>query len=305
MARRVCQLGVLVAVSMGHAVSCAKSRPTERTVDGGENPTSCVPVTTEELRDVLYVERGDPVSDEKTRLDVYPPASSTCGRPLVVWVHGGAWSLGDKTNQLDDKLTFVHSLGAILVSVNYRLTDQSNGVTHPDHVEDVAAAIAFVREHAEEFGGDRDRIAVLGHSAGAHLVALAGTNPRFLAAHELVPSDVACIGSYDTTYSATDIVARNEAYEAVFTSDPDVWVDASPSSHVGPGLPPFQLACRGDADRVEQCEAFAAALVAAGNEATVIDASSLTHEQVNRTIGVPGDDVMTPPVREFLERCWD
>ncbi len=202
------------------------------------------------------------------------------------------------------KVSFFQELGMVLVSINYRLTSPDNSVQHPDHVEDVAAAMAWVRQHAREFGGDPAKVALLGHSAGAHLVALLVTNARFLEAEGLATADVRCVGSYDTEYSVADIVARNPSYEAVFTSDPEVWRDASPSEHVRPGLPAFQLACRGTAARVSQCRNFAEALRAAGNQVDVIDASTLTHQEVNEVLGDPNDQVMTPRVRAHLEACF-
>jgi acetyl esterase/lipase len=255
-------------------------------------------------RDVPYRVTGVAAADASTVLDVYPPAGAACDRPLVVWVHGGAWSNGDKANGMADKVGFFNGLGAVFVSINYRLTTEDNGVAHPDHVEDVAAAVRWVHDHAADFGARADHLALLGHSAGAHLVALTVTNPRFLAAQGLSASDLACVGSYDTDYTVSEIVDRDAQYELVFTDDPAAWEDASPSAHVRPDLPPQQLACRGAPGRVAQCEAFAEALVAAGNEATIIDAGTLSHEEVNDAIGAAGDTVMTPAVRAFLEDCW-
>ena len=249
--------------------------------------------------------RGNAASDSMTRLDVFPPPSDAiCGRPIVVWVHGGGWSVGDKSNQMTDKLPFFHGLGAVVVSINYRLTTEGGTVQHPDHVEDVATAIAWVRKHAVELGGASNRLAVLGHSAGAHLVALVGTNKRFLAKQGLSAADVACIGSYDSEYTVSSIVAREPSYKAVFTSDPIAWEDASPSAHVSTGLPPFQLACRGTMGRTAQCEEFAGSIRRVGSQAETIDASSLAHEEVNSEIGKVSDGIMTPRIREFLSRCF-
>jgi acetyl esterase/lipase len=300
--------GAMVAMVIGGAVACRGANDAASNAGSGNlgpfgNPDGCTPVVRSTQTDVAYLVRGEASADAMTRLDVYPPAGPICGRPIVIWVHGGAWSVGDKANQMEHKIPFFNGLGAVLVSVNYRLTVAGNGVQHPDHVEDVAAALTWVREHAVELGGAPNRLALLGHSAGAHLVALAVTNPRFLASRGLTAADVACVGSYDSEYTVSEIVARDAQYEAVFTADPKVWADASPSAHVRPGLPPIQLACRGSKSRVAQCEAFGAALSAAGNSATRIDASSLSHEEVNSEIGRPGDAVMTPAVAEFLRSC--
>lgn len=263
----------------------------------------CVPVEGTPLFDLPYVTRGEPAADALTRLDVYPPPEAGCGRPVLIWVHGGAWSVGDKANEIDNKVAWANARGAVLVSINYRLSSVGGDVQHPDHVNDMALALRWVVDNAAAWGGAPDRVALLGHSAGAHLVALAATNPAVLDAVGLSAANVTCVGSFDSEYTVSEIVARDAAYEEVFTDDPAVWADASPSAHVRSGLPGMALACRGTPGRVAQCEAFAEALREAGNAVTVIDASSLTHEQVNDRIGAPGDEVMTPAIDAFLLGC--
>jgi acetyl esterase/lipase len=240
-----------------------------------------------------------------TRLDVYPPEEPGCDRPVVVWVHGGAWSRGDERNRIDDKITFFNDSGFLFISINYRSTTETSGVEHPDHVTDVAAGLAWVIENAPVYGGSPERVAVLGHSAGGHLIALATTDARHLAVHDLTPAAIRCVGSYDSDYDIAQLVMRDARFEAVFTSDPEVWTDDSPGTHVAPGLgiPPFQLACRGSSRRRAMCRDFRSALTAAGVRVDEIDASSLSHEEVNTRIGMPGDAVMTPHVRDFLESC--
>src|SRR5439155_313047 len=82
-----------------------------------------------------------------------------------------------KRNQLTDKLRLWHDAGYTVVSVNYRLTDPATTATvrYPTHDEDVAAAVAWVHAHVARFGGDAERIALLGHSAGAQIVASIAT----------------------------------------------------------------------------------------------------------------------------------
>lgn len=296
--KRVVTLSTCLVAMMAGASGCQSADRV--TFDAAVNPDGCSPLILSTRRDVAYLSRGIASADAMTKLDVYPPAGAVCGRPIVVWVHGGAWSTGDKGNQMEDKVPFFNGLGAVLVSVNYRLTQMDNSVQHPNHVEDVASAVAWVREHASEIGGASNRICLLGHSAGAHLVALTVTNPRFLAARGLTAADLACIGSYDSEYTIAETVARDPRYEAVFTNDPIVWNDASPSAHVRTGLPPVQLACRGTNGRMAQCEAFGSALAGAGNVTSVIDASTLSHEEVNSEIGRAGDRVMTTRIADFL-----
>ncbi len=67
--------------------------------DASMVPDGCEPRVFETQRDVPYVVRGDPTSDAMTLLDIYPPSGPTCGKPVVVWVHGGAWRAGDKATR--------------------------------------------------------------------------------------------------------------------------------------------------------------------------------------------------------------
>ena len=116
-------------------------------------------------------------------LDIYPPTPA-CGVPVVMWVHGGGYSVGDKKNQVADKVRLFNEHGWMFVSVNYRLTrpGEAKSAQYPDHYEDVAAAVAWVNANIAEYGGDPSEIALLGHSAGADIVANVVTNPTYLAA---------------------------------------------------------------------------------------------------------------------------
>lgn len=258
--------------------------------------------------------------DPNRTLDAYlPPGPSAAPRPVVVWVHGGAWFTGDKRNAIADKVALFAREGYVLVAVNYRLSPVPSASPAPDrirypiHPQDVARAVAWVREHAAELGADPLRIALLGHSAGAHVVALVAADPGLLGAHGLGPSDLRCTASLDT--EGYDVAAelagpqtaeQRAIYLNAFGEEPALWAAASPLAHVAPGagIGPFLLASRGTAERRAGMEAFRAALAAAGVGAEVIDASSLTHEEVNTRIGAPGDAVVTPPLVAFLAGCF-
>ncbi|CAI5726499.1 unnamed protein product [Hyaloperonospora brassicae] len=100
--------------------------------------------------------------------------------PTCVFVHGGAWQRGDKSAGLNKDIdaAFVRA-GYLGVTVNYRL---SPDVRHPAHVNDVAAAVAWLHGNIAQFGGDPDNMVLVGHSAGAHLVMLIVADPDYLQA---------------------------------------------------------------------------------------------------------------------------
>lgn len=250
-------------------------------------------------------------------LDIYQPVAPLVSpAPVVIWVHGGAWALGDKLNQMSYKEALCDSLGYVLVSVNYRLSPQSldlsdtGAVRYPEHNQDVAAAVAWTYLNIAVYGGDPQKMVLLGHSAGAHLVALTGTDESFLQAEGLDLSILNGVGSFDT--EAYDIYTSqtqepNDVFINAFGNDPLVWQQASPIYHVAPGknIPPrFLFVERGGDLRKQILHAFADSLTAIGTQVTIIDGNTLSHEEVNEHIGMPDETIMTPAVIQFLQECF-
>lgn len=121
------------------------------------------------------------------KLDIYAPKNCVRGGcPVVMWVHGGGWRNGDKNSGGPRRLAGAWcQAGAVLVAVNYRLTPE---VMHPAHVQDVAAAINWVNKNIHSYGGNPNKVSLLGHSAGAHLVALVATDIQYLQPYDLHPA---------------------------------------------------------------------------------------------------------------------
>lgn len=123
-----------------------------------------MPAGTSAHRDMPYVAGGG----ERQQLDLLLPSRST-SIPVVVWIHGGAWSVGDKTNNVP---LWLLDEGYAVASINYRLSGQA---VFPAQIEDCLAAVRWLRAHAGQYGIDGGRIAAWGESSGGHLAALAGT----------------------------------------------------------------------------------------------------------------------------------
>ncbi len=262
----------------------------QRRPEGRRNPVSA--------RGVLYVAGGD---RRAQTLDVYAPAGAR-GAAVVVYVHGGGWSVGDKS-QVGAKATYFNDLGYILVSVNYRL---SPAVSHPRHVEDVAAALAWVHRNIADHGGDPARIGLLGHSAGAHLVALVATNPRFLAAHGLDRSILRGVVPVDFGhYDVAELVEVAPRFANVFPRDADGLRDASPIHHVAPdgGIPDFLFLLAGSgrdaSSKARRMEAMRSTLEGAGIGAEIVEAPGKNHGSINQEIGLV-DDAITKAVGRFF-----
>jgi hypothetical protein len=121
------------------------------------------------VRNVSYSTAG-----KRGLLDIYTPVTQGARRPVLLHVHGGAWMMGHKSQQGQPLLHRMVELGWVGVSINYRLAPRD---AYPAQIIDVKKAIAWVKTHIEEYGGDPDFIVVTGGSAGGHLSLLAGLTP--------------------------------------------------------------------------------------------------------------------------------
>lgn len=266
-------------------------------------PTSGLPTT------VAY--RTLPgVATNLTSLDIHAPATSTCAKPVVLWVHGGGYQSGDKANQMAAKKALFNSKGWILVSINYRLTvpGDPTSARFPDHYEDVAAAVAWIHANIGRYGGDPGRLALLGHSAGADIVSNVAAQPSYLAAHGLPLSTLDCVGPLDT--EGFDKVAagangEDEQWRVALGNEPGYLTVTSANHLLTPAsdAPDAIGVYRGTALRQRIEKAYVDEVEATGAATALIDARTLSHNEVNSRIGVTGDTVMTPPLVAFLTTC--
>lgn len=236
----------------------------------------------------------------RQRVDVYRPAQPR--GPVLVMVHGGGWRRGDKAmpQVVGAKVAhWVAERGWVLVSVGYRFAPE---VRPPEQAADVALAIAYVQRLARGWGADPDAIVLVGHSAGAHLAALASASPRLARAAGAAPWR----GTVVLDSAALDTRALMERrhlplYDQAFGPDPAVWTASSPTAALSSAEPPLPmlLVCsqaRRD-DACGQSRSFAARARAAGGRAEVLP-QPLDHMQVNSALGVPGP--YTEAVDAFL-----
>ena len=301
-----------------------KSLQTESNSESKSNQPICniAPRVAGEFKNIKYQSLNG-IEDNLQSLDIYTPElTNPCNNvPVVIWVHGGGWMLGDKVH-LDSKTEFYRSLGYVLVSINYRLSpvtstlpkdsqlDESR-IKFPDHPNDVGSAIAWVRKNITNYGGNPEQIALAGHSAGAHFVALVSTDQNYIRRSDSTwkSSFLKCTGSYDTEgYDIPTALAsdppetQKKIYQNAFGVLPADHILASPKTHISSESPAFQFAKRGDSSRQNILTAFSELLKNLGKTISIIDATSLDHEDVNTTIGAARDLVMTPYVREFMTR---
>ncbi|MHC4661021.1 MAG: alpha/beta hydrolase [Planctomycetota bacterium] len=257
-------------------------------------------------RNISYIKeskRKDPLRC----LDIYTIENAS-ELPVMVNIHGGGWSIGDK-KRTHKKPEFFQKEGFILVSINYRLSPK---VVHPVHVQDVAEAVVWVHDNINKYGGDPDRIFVMGHSAGAHLAALVSTDDRRLKAMgkslKIIKGAILLDGAgYDIPKIVELRGVLSNIYKTAFGTDPEDLLDASPIIHVAAGkdIPPFLIIHAGKRVLSEiQSKSLAEALKKAGSKAFVRAAPGKNHGSLNRDLGGKNDKP-TKSVKEFLDKFRD
>ncbi len=239
-------------------------------------------------------------------LDIHAPKDAK-GLPVVMYVHGGYWKAGDKA-QKGHLPEFFCRRGFVFVTLNYRLAP---AVKHPVLIQDVSRAVAWVHDHIAAHGGDAAQLFLTGHSAGAQLVALLGTDAKRLGEHGKPLSILRGVIPLDSAAMDIRSVAANDRrtdspYRAAFGDDPAAWADASPIVYAesAKSLPPFQIVVAygpAIANKKAGVDAFATALRKNGTRAEVVDASSFReHQSLMTEFGAEGDPV-SATVLEFIE----
>jgi len=233
---------------------------------------------------------------EKQRMDVYGAGTLTHA-PIVVMVHGGAWRIGDKSmgRVVDAKQPYFNGKDYVFISLNYRLLPEADPL---QQAADVAAALRYIRANASQWGGDASRLILMGHSAGAHLVALLGANP---AAWGLQPW-TATIGLDSAVYDVASIMRLPHLplYDKAFGTDASFWVKASPRAQLSMQAVPMLLVCSSER-RVScaQAKLMAKQAIEFGAIAEVLTEEK-SHGEINAELGTPGD--YTASVQSFIDR---
>ncbi|MGV0852586.1 alpha/beta hydrolase fold domain-containing protein [Mycolicibacterium phlei] len=219
--------------------------------------------------DIPYGEYGS-----ANHLDIWrrPDLDPAGTAPVLVQVPGGGWVTGNKRGQAHPLMSHLAELGWICVAINYRHSPRN---TWPDHIVDVKRALAWVKTHIAEYGGDPDFVVITGGSAGGHLSSLAAltpNDPRFQPGFEDVDTSVRAAvpfyGVYDfTRFDDAMHPSMPELLEQMVIKQPhktalQTYADASPVNYVTADAPPM-FVLHGTNDSlvpVEQARAFVAKL---------------------------------------------
>lgn len=247
--------------------------------------------------------------DRLQQLDFYPPANGNRRAALIVFVHGGGWKRGSKDNA-DGNWKAPHYTGAnyAYASINYRLVPDA---TVEQQGADVAAALRYLIDNAARLGFDPSRIVLMGHSAGAHLVSLVGTDEQYLRGAGL--SFAALDGVLPIDGAAYDVPAQmaggnrmmQGTYVQAFGTDPQRQRALSPTHQAGsPNAPAFLIIHVQRQDGVAQSKGLEDALRKAGTrvERREFEGHGLRgHGEINRQLGNPGY-AATSVVDDWLKR---
>jgi acetyl esterase/lipase len=228
--------------------------------------------------DRLDIEYGH-ASGESLRLDAHIP-DGTGSFPVVMMIHGGGWTSGDKHKDITVVLEPLTKSGEFTwFTINYRMAPTNHW---PACYEDVQAAIRWVKAHASEYKGDPQRVALMGYSAGGQLACLAAVQAKDDTRVQAV------VGFSPPTDMVADTERRgglSKSLQALFgketVDDPTkvLLKEMSPIDFVKPGLPPF-LFIQGDSDKTvphDQTLAFMAKLKENGVTNDIITIKGAPH----------------------------
>lgn len=213
----------------------------------------------------------------RQHLDVYAPAAPpAAGRPypVIVFFYGGGWEDGDRSLYRFLGQTLA-SCGVVTVIPDYRVYPE---VTFPAFMEDAAQAVVWTRQHAGMFGGDPDRLFIMGHSAGAQIATLLVLDREYLQAAGMsapVAGVIGLAGPYDF------LPLKSATLKAIFGPESG-WMRSQPIAYVAPGAPPMLLATGSDDTTVDpgNTQRLAARSRAAGNSVTATVYPSIGHRML-------------------------
>ena len=235
-------------------------------------------------------------TDPRQRLDVYAPRHAGRSLPVVVFFYGGGWNSGDRGNY-GFAARAIAARGFVVVVPDYRLVP---AVRFPAFVDDAAAALRWTVDHVAASGGDPRRIAVAGHSAGAHIALMVTLDRRYLAAAgvpDAIRAAVGLAGPYDflPLDAPSAVAAFGQAADKAATQ---------PITFVRRDAPPVLL-LTGDADdvvRPRNTTALAQALQRAGSAAETTSYPGLGHVGILLALSKPfrGKADVLARMTEFL-----
>lgn len=251
-------------------------------------------------------------SNAAQQLDLHRARGTSGAAPLILFVHGGGWTNGSKDNATGRQMApHYTALGYHFATIDYRLVPDA---TVEQQAQDVADALKHLLGRAGPLGIDSGKVVLMGHSAGAHLVALVGTDPQYLRRAGLSYRDVDGIIPLDgAAYDVAEQMKQSRLpllkrrYDAAFGKDPARQRALSPMHHAAePNAASWLILHVDRADGRQQSQDLARALRRAGAEVGLqqFEGKGMKgHMEINRRMGDP-DYAATPVVDRWLDQVF-
>lgn len=238
----------------GIYLSLNESEHREISIISGLNPLNIKKGSVQKIKNIKYS-----FADKRNVLDIYMPkynldSPPTKNRPILLYIHGGAWITGNKESQGLTTLYHLAQKGWVCASINYRLAPKNR---FPAMLHDALEAISWLNKHAERYDADPNFITITGGSAGGHIASLAALisgNPErskeFYYATTNISAAISAYSRYDFLDSANIWGPMKKGLTKfirakIMTCDPDenqkIWELASPASMVNQSAPPFLI----------------------------------------------------------------
>lgn len=251
---------------------------------------------TKVLKNIAYGPHAQQVMDIYFPTKAFPDKTLT---PLIVMVHGGAWTTGDKNNAavVKNKVAYWTKQNWVFISLNYRLVPE---VSVQQQTQDIAEALIYIQKHAANWHADPKRLVLMGHSAGAHLVSLLTTRPLWLTSQPQPWRATVALDS--AAYNVETIMQTRHArfYDQAFGNQPSNWKALSPISQVHQTLPAFLAVCstiRPDQPCI-QAQQFIQQAQKSGTKTQLLPIP-LSHREINQSLGQ--NNSYTQAVNQFIQ----
>lgn len=243
--------------------------------------------------------------DIRQQIDIYKPKGAVDDLPLVLFVHGGGWTMGNH-KLVQSKPGHFNDAGYIFASTGYRLVPDA---PVEEQAADIGAALQALVGQASAIGMDAERVVLMGHSAGAHLAALVATDPKFAGeAFGAIRGVVLLDGAgYDVAANMAEAGPQGwQIYNTAFGNEPGRQAALSPVTHIGGPDAPNWLALYVEERDIarKQAELLVGGLVEAGASASALSIQGTDHGRMNRDLGTEAGAAQTQAVDAFLEEVF-
>ncbi len=265
----------------------------------GEDPQPDLPPGIQTTLHNLYRNDGGRL----VYLDIYAPAGPVPngGWPALLAIHGGGWRGGSRA-EYGRSVAELAAHGLVVVAIDYQLS-RPGKPSWPENLDDVRHALGWVRGHAARLGIDRDRVAVMGASAGGHLALMLGLTAKTSEVSAVIdfcgPSDLSLLAQKGSAAAGSGVLMLGAGPEEM----PGRYTEASPIARIGPDAPPVLIFHGGDDALVpiSQSQILADGLRQAGVFCKFEVVSGARHGFGLRA----GGRVLIPEILAFLREVWD